>query len=241
MPAANPDAQQTLEEGIVYEVLSPGEGETCGADDTFVMHFSLFKPDGELLESSKTSGRPLKANVESMRFPVLQKVPLLMKKGAVLRVEAAKDQGLGDRSPPGMETSVWVFELIDILEPMAIPEFAMPAEEDLETSESGLKWKVLKEGEGDSPVATDTVTVHYAGRLTDGTLFDSSFSRGEPASFPLRGVISGWTEGVAMMKPGEIRVFVIPPDLAYGERGSPPKIGPNETLVFWIELLKVGQ
>ena len=87
---------------------------------------------------------------------------------------------------------------------------------------------------------SETVSVHYVGRLLDGTVFDSSYSRGEPTSFRLSGVISGWTEGVGMMKPGEARVFVIPGDLAYGEPGSPPLIGPNATLVFYIELIKIG-
>lgn len=112
--------------------------------------------------------------------------------------------------------------------------------EGVKTTESGLQYKVLKEGAGQSPTATDSVTVHYKGTLTDGTEFDSSYSRGEPATFPLNGVISGWTEGVQLMKPGAKFRFFIPQDLAYGERGSPPKIPPYSALVFEIELIKVG-
>lgn len=109
-----------------------------------------------------------------------------------------------------------------------------------ETTESGLKSIVLTEGTGDtSPAATDRVKVHYTGWLLDGTKFDSSVDRGSPATFPLNGVIAGWTEGVALMKVGEKRKFIIPGDLAYGPQGSPPRIPPNATLVFDVELLAI--
>ncbi len=109
-----------------------------------------------------------------------------------------------------------------------------------ETTASGLKSIVLTEGTGDtSPKASDTVEVHYTGWLLDGTKFDSSVDRGSPATFPLNGVIAGWTEGVALMKVGEKRKFLIPGDLAYGPQGSPPTIPPNATLVFDVELLAI--
>jgi FKBP-type peptidyl-prolyl cis-trans isomerase len=98
----------------------------------------------------------------------------------------------------------------------------------------------LRAGEGRSPQASDTVTVHYAGWTTDGKLFDSSYTRGEPATFPLGRVIGGWTEGLQLMREGGSSRFVIPPELAYGARGAPPKIGPNATLVFQVELIRIG-
>jgi len=105
---------------------------------------------------------------------------------------------------------------------------------------SGLKHCVLKHGTGTvSPKATDTVKVHYVGTLLDGTVFDSSIARGQPISFPLNGVIPGWTEGLQLMKVGDKFKFVIPPGLAYGANSPPPPIPPNSTLVFEVELLGI--
>ena len=109
----------------------------------------------------------------------------------------------------------------------------------IHTTPSGLQYKVLTEGHGKSPKATDTVLVHYRGTSLDGTEFDSSYKRNEPISFPLNGVIPGWTEGVQLMKEGgKIQLF-IPSNLAYGSRGAGGVIAPDSTLIFDIELLKV--
>jgi FKBP-type peptidyl-prolyl cis-trans isomerase len=111
--------------------------------------------------------------------------------------------------------------------------------EGVKTTSSGLQYKMLKEGTGKAPKATDTVLVHYRGTLINGKEFDSSYKRNEPIEFPLDGVIKGWTEGVQLVKEGgKIQLF-IPSELAYGSRGAPGAIGPNETLVFEIELLQV--
>lgn len=107
------------------------------------------------------------------------------------------------------------------------------------TLPSGLQYKVIEEGSGKTPAATDTVTVNYRGTLVDGSEFDSSYKRGEPATFPVGGVIPGWTEALQLMKEGAKWQVVIPPALAYGERGAAPVIGPNSTLVFEVELIKV--
>ncbi|MGY6630230.1 MAG: FKBP-type peptidyl-prolyl cis-trans isomerase [Wenzhouxiangella sp.] len=104
---------------------------------------------------------------------------------------------------------------------------------------SGLQYRVIEEGQGRSPQATDRVTVHYRGTLIDGTEFDSSYARGEPATFPLNGVIPGWTEGVQLMSEGATFEFFIPADLAYGSQGRPGPIGPNSTLIFQVELIEV--
>ena len=107
------------------------------------------------------------------------------------------------------------------------------------TTESGLQYEMLREGDGPSPTATDQVVLHYRGTLTDGSQFDSSYDRGEPATFPVNGVIPGFGEALQLMSVGgHIRV-TIPSELAYGEAGAGDAIGPNETLVFEIELLEI--
>ena len=111
--------------------------------------------------------------------------------------------------------------------------------EGVKTTASGLQYKVLKEGSGASPKETDTVEVNYRGTLINGTEFDSSYKRNEPASFPVNRVIKGWTEGLQLMKPGSKYQLFVPADLAYAERGAGQDIGPNETLIFEVELLKV--
>ena len=105
---------------------------------------------------------------------------------------------------------------------------------------SGLQYMVLREGSGPRPVPSDTVRVNYEGKLLDGTVFDSSYERGEAIEFPLNRVIAGWTEGVSLMPVGAKYRFWIPSELAYGEGGSPPKIGPNATLTFDVELLGIA-
>ncbi len=111
---------------------------------------------------------------------------------------------------------------------------------EVHTTASGLQYEIIKEGEGASPRPTDTVTVHYTGALIDGRVFDSSVERGEPSTFGVSQVIPGWVEALQMMKPGaEWRIFV-PSDLAYGPQGAGGIIGPNMTLIFDIQLIKIG-
>lgn len=110
--------------------------------------------------------------------------------------------------------------------------------ENITTTTSGLQYEILTKGEGKSPAATDTVTVHYKGTTLDGKEFDSSYSRNAPATFPLNRVIAGWTEGLQLMNVGAKYRFFIPSNLAYAERGAGADIGPNAALIFEVELLK---
>jgi FKBP-type peptidyl-prolyl cis-trans isomerase FklB len=111
--------------------------------------------------------------------------------------------------------------------------------EGVKTLPSGLQYKIIEEGTGKTPSASDTVTVNYKGTLIDGTEFDSSYKRGQPATFPVGGVIAGWTEALQLMKEGAKWQLFIPADLAYGERGAGQLIGPNATLIFDVELISI--
>ncbi len=113
------------------------------------------------------------------------------------------------------------------------------AREEVAVTESGLQYEVITEGTGEKPTAESTVKVHYHGTTIDGTVFDSSVERGEPVEFPLNGVIAGWTEGVQLMSVGSKYKLYVPSDLAYGARGAGGPIGPNETLIFEVELLEI--
>lgn len=111
----------------------------------------------------------------------------------------------------------------------------------VKTLDSGLQYQVLEKGKGAPPIKTDNVSVHYHGTLIDGTVFDSSVERGEPATFPVGGVIPGWVEALQLMPPGSKWKLFIPSELAYGERGAGPVIGPNSVLVFEVELLAINE
>jgi len=107
------------------------------------------------------------------------------------------------------------------------------------TTASGLQYKILKKGRGRSPTKNDTVTVNYEGKLITGKVFDSSYKRGKSVTFPVGGVITGWQEALTKMKPGATWMLYVPPNLAYGMRGAPGAIGPNETLIFKVNLVSV--
>ncbi|MDE7442377.1 MAG: FKBP-type peptidyl-prolyl cis-trans isomerase [Muribaculaceae bacterium] len=114
------------------------------------------------------------------------------------------------------------------------------ADDSIYTTASGLRYMVIKKGEGKAPKSTDSVKVHYTGTLPDGRVFDSSVERGEPITFPLNGVIPGWTEGLQLMQEGGKTVFYIPSAIAYGPRAMNDLIGPNQDLVFEVELIEVN-
>ncbi len=118
---------------------------------------------------------------------------------------------------------------------------ANKAKDGVKVLPDGLQYKVLTEGNGPKPSATDTVTVNYRGTLIDGKEFDSSYKRGQPASFPVNGVIKGWTEALQLMPVGSKWQIFIPADLAYGDRGAGADIGPGATLIFEVELLSIGE
>ena len=224
------DAQKTAS-GLASKVVTPGTGKTHpGATDIVTVHYTGWKTDGSMFDSSVLRGKPLS-------FP-LNRVIAGWTEGVQLMVEGEKrrlwiPEALaykGQREPKGM--LVFDVELISIAS-MAAPADMKAAPADSKKTASGLAYKVLKPGTGTRhPNASSMVTVHYTGWTTDGKMFDSSVASGMPISFSLDGVIKGWTEGLQLMTTGEKTRFWIPQDLAY--KGQSPPYG---TLVFDVELI----
>ena len=228
------DAQKTAS-GLATKVLKPGTGKDHPTrDDLVTVHYTGWTTDGKMFDSSVQRGQPSTFGVARV-IPGFGEGLQLMTVGEKRRLwipEAQAYKGQEGR-PKGM--LVFDVELLDIPNKAPADVKAPPA--DAKKTPSGIAYKVIKEGSGARhPKASDSVTVHYTGWTTDGKMFDSSVTRGQPATFPLDGVIAGWTEGVQLMVEGEKARFWIPEKLAYkGERA------PYGMLVFDIELIKIGK
>jgi FKBP-type peptidyl-prolyl cis-trans isomerase len=238
-------ARKKVALGVEHEVIDEGEGAPPAPTDFVEFRYAAWKPNGQLVTHTEEeqarrqqSGRDPGAIVKDLRSPFLQNALAVTPRGGATRLQVSASGCWPDRLPTGVKPDdlitweLWISNVVDLA-------FSMPDPAKLTKTASGLAFEVIREGEGKSPAATNTVTTHYAGWLTDGKLFDGSFQRGQPASFPLNRVIKGWTEGLQLMKPGAIYKFVIPPELGYGAEGSPPTIPPSSTLVFLVQLVSV--
>ena len=207
--------------GVKYETIEPGSGGVISDETAVSLEFTVWSTGGRVIESSAIAERPLKAPMGQLPLPFMKAAASIFRAGGSYRFEVPDGQGIPVRG--GMDgTTLWHIEVADVLESVDLPAFDEVTKGEIQTTESGLQIKLLEEGTGESPEMGESVTVHYAGWLTDGTSFDSSFSRGEASSFRLGRVIKGWNEGLALMKEGGAAYLRIPADLAYGERGSPP-------------------
>jgi len=237
----NPEKQKTTASGLKWEPIVEGEGNGPGKGDGCELKFALWNATGKLIDCSEVSGFRFQGSPAGLPLGILREAATLMKPGARYRFEAPHALAFGARpvSPdlPPFSPTVWELEMVRVI---ALPPFVAPDESKQTTTKSGLKYEVMKEGEGRSPTPADKVSAHYVGWLPDGTVFDSSHLRGAPLEFQLGQVIRGWGEGLQLMKPGAVYRFVIPAELAYGANGSPPAIPPNQTLIFQVELVKVG-
>lgn len=238
---------ETTESGLQIAVLGDGEGEdVVETGDSVTVAFNIWvADDGAFFTGSETAGQPYTFQVGSDAvFAGWDEGVTGMKVGERRQLLIPAELGLGEEGfgdivPPNSDLVMYV-EIVNMVKPAKITEID---EADYTTTDSGLKYFDIVEGDGDSPEAGQTVVVHYTGWLEDGTQFDSSLDRGVPFDFRLGqgAVIPGWDEGVASMKVGGKRQLVIPADLAYGEAGAGGTIPPNATLIFEVELLDIGE
>jgi peptidylprolyl isomerase len=238
--AAPPDDATCTDSGLCSKVLTPGSGqEHPDAWDNVTVHYSGWTTDGKMFDSSVTRGQPA-------TFPLNRVIPGWTE-GLQSMVVGEKRRlwipvGLAYNNRPGRPAGMLVFD-VELLaienspkppDPPPVPADVAGPPDDAETTKNGLASRVLTPGTGaEHPRATSTVTVHYTGWTTDGKMFDSSVTRGQPATFPLNRVIPGWTEGLQLMVVGEKRRLWIPEDLAY--KGAPG--APQGMLVFDVELI----
>ena len=225
------DAVKTAS-GLASKVIAPGSGKDHPVkDDVVTIHYTGWKTDGTMFDSSVARGKPASFPVARVIAGFSEGLQLMVpgEKRRLWIPEALAYKGA--REPKGM--LVFDIELIDI--PTKAPSDVKAAPADAKKTASGLAYRVLKQGTGGRhPKANSQVTVHYTGWTTDGKMFDSSVVRGEPATFGLDGVIPGWTEGLQLMYEGEKSRFWIPEKLAYG--GKSEQYG---MLVFDVELMKI--
>jgi FKBP-type peptidyl-prolyl cis-trans isomerase len=233
------DAEKTAS-GLASKVLQKGTGkEHPTAADSVQVHYTGWTTDGRMFDSSVKRGEPARfplGNVIKGWTEGLQLMVVGEKRRFWIPANLAYGENTGGGRPSGM--LVFDVELLGITGAPKVPEDVAAAPKSAKKTKSGIAYRVLKKGTGkDHPKADSTVEVHYSGWTTDGKMFDSSVSRGQPATFPLNGVIPGWTEGVQLMVVGEKTRFWIPGNLAYDN--SPRPGAPKGTLVFDIELLSI--
>jgi peptidylprolyl isomerase len=240
--AAPPADATKLPSGLAFKQLTKGTGTTKpGPTDKVKVHYTGWTTDGKMFDSSVTRGQPIEFPLNRV-IPGWSEAVQQMTQGEKIRTWIPQD--LAYKGRPGAPAGMLVFdiELLSFQEgPKPQPAPPVPADvkappKDAVKTKSGLATKVLQKGTGtEHPKATDKVTVHYTGWQTNGKMFDSSVTRGEPATFPLNAVIPGWTEGLQLMVVGEKRRLWIPQELAYNGAKGPPE----GMLVFDVELLKI--
>lgn len=246
---------QATASGLKYRILTPGPGAKPVETDKVQVHYKGWLPDptdpstGEVFDSSYDRGEPISFPLNGVIAGWTEGMQLVGK-GGKIELEIPSDLGYGEQGTPGgpippNATLRFVVELLDIIEPPKPGPIDADAPEEFTTTDSGLKYRVLRKGDGVAPTASDTVMVHYKGWLPDsndrstGPEFDSSYARGEPISFPLGGVIAGWTEGLQLVSKGGMIELDIPSELAYGDRAMGNLIQPNSDLRFIVELLEI--
>lgn len=248
--AARPEAAVVTPGGLTYEVLRPGIGDAAPDRERVLrLDFGLWTTEGKLLDCSARQGTWFE--IKRAQFDVFWEIAFmkeafsLLRPGSRLRFTVPPAQAFGARENPGLpgnSVTVWEFELLEVMRPLPLPAFERPAPAAALVTESGLVYRVVREGTGPRPLPDTAVSVNYAIWLVDGKLFDSSFERGVPARLDLAdpGMLPGLRECLLLMPEGAVVRCELPPELAYGETGWSPHIGPQARLVLYVELARAG-
>jgi len=231
--------------GLKYMIASKGSGPKVEKGRNIQIHYSAFYVDGKMFDSSVKKGQPLKfpAGTGGISLKGLDEGVMLMSEGDKFRFIIPPELGLTanpqQKGGPGGQTLIFDVELIKVMPEIKVEPYDIKGKETISTA-SGLKYIVVKKGNGKKAEAGKTVSVHYTGYLTNGTIFDSSVKRDEPIKFKLGSgqVIKGWDEGIALMTTGDKFHLIIPPAIGYGERDM-GTIPANSTLIFDVELIDV--
>lgn len=227
--------------GLKYRVLRKSEGKKPKKTDTVSAHYKGWLDDGTVFDSSYDRGAPINIPLNRV-IPGWTEGMQLIGEGGMIELEIPYKLGYGENGNQGIPPKATLHFIVELLAP---PKPLEPGKKDADapekftTTKSGLKYRILRKSDGRKPAATDKVTVHYKGWLDNGSVFDSSYARSQTTSFPLNGVIKGWTEGLQLVGEGGMIELEIPYDLAYGAAGRPPKIPAKATLHFIVELFEI--
>ncbi len=245
---------KSTESGIYYSIDKEGEGGHPKATDVVNTHYKGYRLDGKVFDSSYDRGEPIEFSLNGVIKGWQEAIPMLKKGGkGTFIIPSGIAYGERGAGPDIPANTVLIFdvELLDFFAPedkakrqkekdeQLIKEYLAANNVSAQRTESGIHYVIKEQGDGVNPSVEDNVKVHYRGALLDGTQFDSSYDRGEPATFPLSRVVPGWQESIPLLKKGGKGTFYIPSGLAYGERGAGGVIPPNAVLVFDVELLDV--
>ncbi|MEZ6147515.1 MAG: FKBP-type peptidyl-prolyl cis-trans isomerase [Planctomycetaceae bacterium] len=237
-----PEEFTTTASGLKYRILRKGDGEQPTLKDKVEVKHAAWFDNGRVFDATYDSGQQMTLPMDDAVLGLSEGLQMISEGGMIELEVPGKlgygSQGSGKIIPPNA-TLHYLVELIRVIPPPKPGPVDADAPEELTTTESGLKYRIRRKGDGKKPKVTDAVTVHYKGWLDDETVFDSSYDRGESVSFPMNGVIKGWTEGMQLVGEGGMIELVVPGKLGYGPQGHPPQIPPNATLHFLIELIEI--
>lgn len=240
-----PEEFTTADSGLRYRILRKGTGESPTPRDTVIIRFAGWLDNGRQFDTTYGQIEPVRVPLDGS-IAALREGLTYVSEGGMIELDVPSKLGYGtnghsDLIPPNTDLNFLV-ELVQVEKAPAVIEPGptdSDAPSEFSTTDSGLRYRILRKGDGPKPAASDTVSVHYRGTLMDGKIFDSSYLRGVPFDLKLGNTIEGWKEGMTLIGVGGMIELEIPSELGYGEQGIPKRIPPNADLKFLVELLEI--